>query len=230
MTQRIGIFGGTFDPVHSGHIASAQTLVDQLSLDTLYFMPCQQHPHHKHPGASPAQRVEMLDLALAGKAKLQVDDRELKREGLSYTVDSLQAIRSELGDDAVIVFILGTDAFASFHQWSRWQSLLSLANLAVIERAGQITAAEITEPVLKKLLSQSVPAINTPSGDLIQLALEPYVISSTALRSAFSYCNLNGQNDTQANAEEEIIQHYVPAPVVKYIDAHKLYRVYRESH
>lgn len=228
MTQRIGIFGGTFDPVHYGHIASAKMLVAQLSLDTLYFMPCQQHPFHKHPGASPAQRADMLTLAVADEAQLQIDERELRRDGISYTVDSLQEIRSEFGDDAVIVFILGTDAFASLHQWERWQSLLLLSNVAVIERAGQQTAAQITEPALQALLAQSVTTVNASHGELVQLTLAPYVISSTVLRSALASIFIDGVDGADASqageAQMKIIQEFIPASVVQYIEARQLYQ------
>ena len=222
MTRRIGIFGGTFDPVHYGHIDSAKCLVAKLSLDTLYFMPCQQHPFHKHPGASPAQRADMLTLAVADEARLDIDTRELRRNGISYTVDSLQEIRNEHGDDTVIVFILGTDAFASLHQWQRWQSLLSLANMAVIERAGQITTAQINEPQLKALLAQSVTAVNASHGELIQLVLEPYPISSTVLRSALeSIHRVDKQVD---KAQIKVINEFIPASVVQYIEAQQLYQ------
>jgi len=222
MTRRIGIFGGTFDPVHYGHIDSAKCLVAKLSLDTLYFMPCQQHPFHKHPGASPAQRADMLTLAVADEARLDIDIRELRRDGISYTVDSLQEIRNEHGDDTVIVFILGTDAFASLHQWQRWQSLLSLANMAVIERAGQITTAQINEPQLKALLAQSVTAVNASYGELIQLVLEPYPISSTVLRSALeSIHRVDKQVD---KAQMKVINEFIPASVVQYIEAQQLYQ------
>ena len=222
MTRRIGIFGGTFDPVHYGHIDSAKCLVAKLSLDTLYFMPCQQHPFHKHPGASPAQRADMLTLAVADEARLDIDIRELRRDGISYTVDSLQEIRNEHGDDTVIVFILGTDAFASLHQWQRWQSLLSLANMAVIERAGQITTAQINESQLKALLAQSVTAVNASHGELIQLVLEPYPISSTVLRSALeSIHRVDKQVD---KAQIKVINEFIPASVVQYIEAQQLYQ------
>ena len=222
MTRRIGIFGGTFDPVHYGHIDSAKCLVAKLSLDTLYFMPCQQHPFHKHPGASPAQRADMLTLAVADEARLDIDIRELRRDGISYTVDSLQDIRNEYGADTVIVFILGTDAFASLHQWERWQSLLSLANMAVIERAGQITTAQINEPQLKALLAQSVTAVNASHGELIQLVLEPYPISSTVLRSALESIH---RTDNQVDEGQiKVINEFIPASVVQYIEAQQLYQ------
>ena len=222
MTRRIGIFGGTFDHVHYGHIDSAKCLVAKLSLDTLYFMPCQQHPFHKHPGASPAQRADMLTLAVADEARLDIDTRELRRDGISYTVDSLQEIRNEHGDDTVIVFILGTDAFASLHQWQRWQSLLSLANVAVIERAGQITTAQINEPELKALLAQSVTAVNATHGELIQLVLEPYHISSTVLRSALG--SIHRADNKIDEAQLKVINEFIPASFVQYIEAQQLYQ------
>lgn len=222
MTRRIGIFGGTFDPVHYGHIDSAKCLVAKLSLDTLYFMPCQQHPFHKHPGASPAQRADMLTLAVADEARLDIDTRELRRNGISYTVDSLQEIRNEHGDDTVIVFILGTDAFASLHQWQRWQSLLSLANVAVIERAGQITTAQINEPELKALLAQSVTAVNATHGELIQLVLAPYHISSTVLRSTLG--SIHRADNKIDEAQLKVINEFIPASVVQYIEAQQLYQ------
>ena len=222
MTRRIGIFGGTFDPVHYGHIDSAKCLVAKLSLDTLYFMPCQQHPFHKHPGASPAQRADMLTLAVADEARLDIDTRELRRNGISYTVDSLQEIRNEHGDDTVIVFILGTDAFASLHQWQRWQSLLSLANVAVIERAGQITTAQINEPELKALLAQSVTAVNASHGELIQLVLAPYHISSTVLRSTLG--SIHRADNKIDEAQLKVINEFIPASVVQYIEAQQLYQ------
>ena len=222
MTRRIGIFGGTFDPVHYGHIDSAKCLVAKLSLDTLYFMPCQQHPFHKHPGASPAQRADMLTLAVADEARLDIDIRELRRDGISYTVDSLQEIRNEHGDDTVIVFILGTDAFASLHQWQRWQSLLSLANVAVIERAGQITTAQINEPELKALLAQSVTAVNATHGELIQLVLAPYHISSTVLRSTLG--SIHRADNKIDEAQLKVINEFIPASVVQYIEAQQLYQ------
>jgi len=226
MTQRIGIFGGTFDPVHYGHIASAKMLVAKLSLDVLYFMPCQQHPFRKHPGASPSQRADMLTLAVADETQLQVDERELRRDGISYTVDSLQDIRSEFGEDAVIIFILGTDAFASLHQWERWQSLLLLSNVAVIERAGQQTAAQITESALKALLAQSVTTINASHGELVQLVLEPYIISSTVLRSALAATyQVDNKVDSKVDeAQIKVIHEFIPASVVQYIEAQQLYQ------
>ena len=133
--KRIGIFGGTFDPVHLGHIGSAKALLTSQNLDQIYFMPCQQHPHDKRPMANAEQRMAMLNLAIQGQSSFHVDDRELARSGKSFTVDSMIDIREEVGEQAILIFLLGSDAFAQFHRWQRWETIFSLANVAVIERA-----------------------------------------------------------------------------------------------
>lgn len=232
--KRIGIFGGTFDPVHLGHIASARELLTSVKFDTVYLMPCYRHPHDKHPGASAAQRLEMLGLALANEKQLAVDSRELHRSGLSYTVDSLAELRSEQGDEAQLVFILGSDAFAGLDAWHRWQSLLELANLLVIERAGQIALNDIDKLTLQNLLSDSVEDFNQPAGQLMQLRLKPYDISSTAIRQALAAGKVSnavggivvGDNTLGDNspANKNIkVKEYIPELVMDYIQANHLY-------
>jgi nicotinate-nucleotide adenylyltransferase len=145
---------------------------------------------------------------------------------MSYTVDSLQEIRREFGNDAVIVFILGTDAFASLHQWERWQAILSFANVAVIERAGQVTAAQIVEPELKTLLAHSVTTVKASHGELVQLVLEPYIISSTVLRSALA-ANYQVDSETASKVDKaqiKVINEFIPASVLQYIEAQQLYQ------
>jgi nicotinate-nucleotide adenylyltransferase len=226
--KRIGIFGGTFDPVHLGHIASARELATKAKLDTVYLMPCYRHPHDKHPGASAVQRLEMLELALANEKNLAVDSRELHRSGLSYTVDSMAEIRSEQGDDAVLVFILGSDAFAGLDTWYRWQSLLEQASLLVIERAGQIALNDIDKLTLQNLLSDSVEEFNKPAGQLMQLRLKPYDISSTAIRQALAAgktATASGDNavgDNPANKRIKL-REYIPDLVMDYVQANHLY-------
>lgn len=226
--RRVGIFGGTFDPVHLGHIASARELVTRVKLDTVYLMPCYRHPHDKHPGASAVQRLEMLELALANEKQLVVDSRELHRSDLSYTVDSLAEIRSEQGDDAQLVFILGSDAFAGLDTWYRWQSLLELANLLVIERAGQVALNDIDKLTLQNLLCDSVDDFNMPAGQLMQLRLKPYDISSTAIRQALAAVNAPNAASADAiteNVESKSIKvkEYIPDVVMDYIQVNHLY-------
>lgn len=222
--QRIGVFGGTFDPVHYGHIASARELLERLSLDVMYLMPCRLHPHRKQPGASALQRLAMLNRALADEPDLQLDERELKRTGLSFTVDSLTALREEQGDDVVIVFVLGSDAFAGLHTWHRWQSLFELANIAVIERAGQIALADIQTAELRERLDHSVDTLQDPAGGLIQLRLQPYDISSTALRNLLQQTG-RAKKPLQVD-KRDLIERYLPAGVLEYIRDQQLYSGY----
>ncbi len=215
---RLGIFGGTFDPVHRGHIALAEELVTVLSLDAMYLMPCQLHPHLKQPCATPEQRLAMLDLAVADNNRLGIDDRELRRSGLSYMVDSLTDIRLEQGDSAIICCVLGSDAFADFHHWHRWQVILELANLVVMNRAGQPLCQPCAEPLLQALIDQSISELNSPAGEVMVVELSPYNISSTAIRNQLSRANSKSGAETSGLKASDL-----PRGVLDFIQKHQLY-------
>lgn len=212
--KRIGIFGGTFDPVHLGHIGSAEALLADQNLDEIYFMPCQQHPHDKRPMANPKQRLAMLTLALQGQASLHVDNRELSRSGKSFTVDSLADIREEMGEQAVVIFLLGSDAFAQLHHWYRWETIFSLANVAVIERANAPSFDAIETRILRQRMNQSVDFIDAPCGQITIASLPPYPVSSTLLRDKLS----------QPLLPSPLLTEFMPPQVLKYIHQHHLYR------
>lgn len=131
----IGIFGGTFDPVHFGHLRVALELYQDLDLAEVRLIPARQPPHRTTPAATPEQRLALLHEALAGQDALRVDTRELHRQGPSYTVDTLTSLRNELGDTP-LCFVLGTDAFLGLQSWQRWQELITLAHLIVAHRPG----------------------------------------------------------------------------------------------
>ena len=132
--RRVGLLGGTFDPVHFGHLRSAVEVCEQLQLDELRLIPSARPPHRGMPGATAAQRLRMVELALGQGGGLQVDDRELQRERPSYTVETLESLRQELGSDVALFMVLGWDAFCGLPSWHRWESLLELANLVVLQR------------------------------------------------------------------------------------------------
>ena len=133
-SSALGIMGGTFNPVHNGHLHAATAFAEAFNLPQLYLMPCYQPVHKQFPIASAEQRLAMLNIALANHDNLCVDDRELKRVGASYTIDSLQQIRAEIGSEARIYFALGTDAFSSLSRWKHWQELFTYANFVVLHR------------------------------------------------------------------------------------------------
>lgn len=208
--QSLGIFGGTFDPVHLGHLRLALELKQQLQLDDMRLMPCHLPPHRQQPGASSEQRVAMLQLALANCPELGVDLRELNRPQASYTVDSLSELRAELGPEASLVFCLGADSFAGLASWHRWQELLGLAHLAVVERPGW--GFPETGPVAELLVRhQALPAQlqQHAAGAIVRLAPRLLPVSATEVRQLVT----SGQSP----------QFLLPDSVWQYIRAQRLY-------
>lgn len=127
------ILGGTFDPVHFGHLRMTQEMLNRFPAAKVSLMPAAYPPHRPQPGASPQQRIEMLQLVLGQYPRLTVDTRELEREEPSYSVVTLREIRQEVGDDCLI-FLMGTDAFAKLNEWYEWRELIKLTNILVVGR------------------------------------------------------------------------------------------------
>ena len=136
MRKRIGIFGGTFDPIHIGHLRIALELKQQLQLDEMRLLPCYLPPHRPTPGASANQRVDMLEIALQDCADLQIDKRELQRDKPSYTYDTLHDLRAEVGEQTSLCLCMGMDSFATLDTWHNWDQLLQLAHILVVARPG----------------------------------------------------------------------------------------------
>lgn len=131
----IGIFGGTFDPIHYGHLRTAFELLQALRLSSVRFVPCGDPPHRGDTFANAEHRLSMVQAAADGQAGFIVDDREVRRQGLSYTVDTLDALRSEFPDES-LALIIGMDAFLGLTSWHRWDELLGLAHIVVAHRPG----------------------------------------------------------------------------------------------
>jgi nicotinate-nucleotide adenylyltransferase len=132
----IGIFGGTFDPVHFGHLRPVLDLQQALGLTELRLLPCRQPPHRDQPYASPEQRLTMLQLATHGEAGLAIDERELRRDGPSYMVDTLLSLRAELGDACPVALLIGMDALHGLDRWHRWREVVDLCHVVVATRPG----------------------------------------------------------------------------------------------
>lgn len=132
----IGLMGGTFDPIHFGHLRSAWEVSQQLRLNEMHFIPSAIPVHRPQPVASAQQRLAMIKAAIAPIPGWHVNDCELKREKPSYTVDTLLELRASLGEEHEFWFLMGSDAFAGLSSWHRWQELLSLTNIAIMVRAG----------------------------------------------------------------------------------------------
>jgi len=183
----IGVFGGTFDPVHHGHLRIALELYQQLGLDELRFVPCRQPPHRAMPQASVEQRLEMLRLAIAGQSAFVIDERELLRDGPSYMVDTLSSIRAEMPDQAICL-ILGADAFGKLSSWHRWESLIELAHIVVAMRPG--SPLMFDDAMLHRLrhcqVTDSALLKRALSGYVIQFQVPQLDISSMYIRGQLS--------------------------------------------
>ena len=135
-------YGGTFDPVHNGHLAVARSARDVLGV-TIHLMPAADPPHRAAPGASALQRARMLDLAVAGEPGMVVDRREVSRGARSYSVDTLREVREQLGAQAPVALLLGADSLLGLASWKEWQTLFTLAHFVVAERIGNNIEARL---------------------------------------------------------------------------------------
>ena len=146
----LGIFGGTFDPIHFGHLRPAWELREALGLEEVRMIPSALPPHRETPGAGAEHRLAMLRLGLGDAPGLVIDERELDRSGPSYTVDTLNSFRDEFGDRPLCL-LLGTDAFLGLASWHRWRELPELAHIVVAHRPGWTIEKETLEPELNAL-------------------------------------------------------------------------------
>lgn len=181
----IGILGGTFDPVHFGHLRPALEVAQQLNLDQVRLIPCSVPPHRPQPEAAAKARQMMLELAIKGLEGFVVDDRELQREGASYTVDTLLSLREQFPDNPLFV-MMGTDAFASIDSWSRWQQIVELAHIVIMQRPEE--PLNFSEPLQRWFdAHQPVEADRElAAGKIWLLPVTQLAISATQIRQCFA--------------------------------------------
>ncbi|MFZ5556645.1 MAG: nicotinate-nucleotide adenylyltransferase [Pseudomonadota bacterium] len=146
----IGVYGGTFDPIHYAHLRVAEEVAEQLGLAEVRFVPAARPNLRGEPSATPAQRARMVELAIAGNPAFVLERCELERAGVSYTVDTLEHLCGELGSGAMPVVVLGADAFARLTEWSRWERLFDLAHIAVVARPGVAIVPERWSAALQR--------------------------------------------------------------------------------
>ena len=198
--MRTGIFGGTFSPIHAGHIKAAKAFLSELSLDVLYVIPDRIPPHKQITGKDdPWLRLEMVKKAFEGEEKIVVSDVELRREGKSYTVETLP----EFTGNGELFMLIGTDMFLSFDRWYRFRDIFEMCTLVLMVRESRESGlrAEIDK---KKALYESMGA------KVCELTAEPFPISSTELRALIASGEDTGE--------------YIPAPVLDFIKEKGLYR------
>lgn len=178
----IGILGGTFDPIHYGHLRPALEILEELDFAEIRFIPSRLPPHRSRPGAAPAQRLELLRLAVADQPGFVVDERELRRDGPSYTVDTLTSLRAELGATPLCL-ILGMDAFSQLTTWRRWRELSELAHLVVTDRPDSPSLPiELLDLIERRRLRHASRLRERPAGGIWLQPVTQLAISATRIR------------------------------------------------
>lgn len=206
-----GILGGTFDPVHFGHLRAASEVRERLGLSELRLMPAGTPPHRSITHASAQHRLAMLKLALAGHPDLLTDDREVRRAGYSYMVDTLQEIRREEGSKPLLL-IIGQDAANALDTWHEWQQLFALAHIVIMRRPESRDAysGQLLREIQLRLVHEARLLQATPAGRVMTLEVTQLAISSTDIRRQL--------------AHGITPRFLLPDPVIDYIRQHGLYR------
>lgn len=208
----LGLFGGTFDPIHTGHLRLAEEAREALGLAAVCFIPAGNPPHRDTPRTAAEHRLAMVRHAIAGNPAFCCDDSEVRSAGPSYTVLTLERLRAQHGNRP-LVLMLGADAFLGLASWHRWEEILQLAHIAVADRPGH--AADDLPAVLSAALAHRVSTdrsrlLSSPAGEVVRFHMTPLAISATEIRALVR--------------EDRSPRYLLPDSVVDYIAAHSLYR------
>lgn len=215
-TAPVGILGGTFDPIHYGHLRLAEELGETLRLGEVLIVPSGMPPHRGAPAVSAEHRLAMARLAAAGNPRLEVDDRELRRAGPGYTFDTLAELRAESGAARPLVLLIGADAFLEFATWHRWHEIFGLAHVAVAHRPGSPVERwreRMPQPLAReysaRLMQQPLATHLSPAGGIVVIPFTALDIAATAIRDML-----------RAGASPRYL---LPAAVLDYIREKRLY-------
>jgi len=208
----IGILGGTFDPIHNGHIRLAIEVLEKLKLDEVKLIPANIPPHRPTPFASPADRKKMIKLAISDEKKLSIDLREIENGNISYTVNTLKSLRDEFSND-ILFLIIGIDVFNMIDDWKEWQSLLNYTHIIVANRSSD-NEENISSALRKWINENKIDDINfltsALSGYIYYIDTPIVEISSSMIRTYYT--------------KHKNIEKYLPSNVITYIKENNLYK------
>ncbi len=215
MSEPLGLFGGTFDPVHFGHLRLAEESIAHLGLAGVRWIPAGHPPHRGMPQVTPQQRLEMVRRSTAGNERFSVDPSEVDAAAPSYTVHTLERLRRELGSEQSLVLLVGADAFAGLATWHRWRDILSLAHVAVSHRPGfPVEIGSLPDELASEFSARRLLDADAlkarPAGGIVTFAMTQLAISATQIRTLLS----NGKS----------ARYLLPDAVLDYIQTHSLYR------
>lgn len=216
MPKTIGLLGGTFNPIHFGHLRIAEELRENLKLDEVRFIPSANPPHKNQPKVSGEQRADMVLAAIEAHPEFVLDTQELAREGASYTIDTLKQLRQYFGPECSLCFIMGSDAFVKLETWHQWEKLLDYCHIILVSRPQD---ADNPQPEISARLqlflsehyTENPDDLHETSHGLIHMqAVTPLAISSSLIRAL--------------SKQMKSIRYLTPSTVVKKILDQKLYR------
>jgi len=212
VSDMIGVYGGTFDPIHFGHLRPVLDIVESLRINQCHIVPCSVPHHRALPIANSTQRLEMITAAIQDEPRFYLDTRELNRTGISYTIDTLESICLEKNSDSPVCLILGSDAFMKFDKWHRWQDIVKLCHLVVSHRPGwdmekdldsNKLTTELTSFVRECGIKDKVELQKYRAGKVIFQSVTQLEISSTNIRALLE--------------KNKSIRYFLPAAVIKII-------------
>lgn len=215
-TAPIGVLGGTFDPVHYGHLRLAEEMGEALRLEEVRLLPSGTPPHRSVPEAPAEHRLAMARLATAANARFRVDEREVRRAGPGYMFDTLSELRAEAGATRPLALLLGADAFLEFATWHRWHELFNLAHVVVAHRPGfpvERWAERMPQPLAREYsarrMQQPLAIHLSPAGGIVVVPFTALDISATAIRDMLR--------------AGKSARYLLPEAVLDYIRSHRLY-------
>ena len=217
MQSVLGVFGGTFDPIHCGHLELARELRRSLALSAVRFIPAGDPPHRPAPSVSAAHRLAMVRLAVARHPGLEVDPREVARRGRSYTVTTLEELRDE-DRGRNLALIVGADAFLGLPTWHRWRAIFELAHLVVVARPGVALAGHLSPQLAlersRRRCDDASVIFSQSAGAIIEPPITAHEISASAIRATLARRDANGTG---------AVRGLLPAAVLAYIERNRLY-------
>lgn len=203
----IGVNGGTFDPIHYGHLRPALEVQQQLGLQQVLFVPCYQPVHRGAPEVTAALRCKMIQSAIAEQPLFALETFEMDQGGPSYMVQTLAALKQRMPQES-LVLMMGTDAFAKFHTWHDWAGILNLANIAVMHRPGEPVPIECESGVIYQ--AHYAEQLTELNGQIVEVAVTQLDISSTLIKEHLK--------------RGDAVDYLLPPSVVKQIKQHDLYQ------
>lgn len=226
--MRIGIFGGTFNPIHNGHLLVAEEIKEQFDLEEVIFVPLAQPPHKGEETTIDARyRLEMVRLAISGYPHFKVSTIEIERGGKSYSVETLSELRKNLSEDSELFFILGIDAFIDIVTWKDFNTLLTLSHFIGVSRPSHRFQDLLYQSVLREILSQGDTGIEEK---LIKLdrgelrgAKVPLKEGKYLFLCRISCCEISSTEIRNRLREKKNIKYLLPEVVESYIINNKLY-------